>query len=145
MKNTTTKPHIWNGLIGIIKSSKSFGPKKKLRFAYFKREHVLDEYCRFGNFRENLFSQITLKDNNWAVTWDFQQCGVCDQQRLIPACAYAQSDQSLCLSLKYSMCYATDWTSFGAYKLKGRLHFLFWVYTCQMPHCWKSHAAAQWI
>ena len=26
---------------------------------------------------------------------DFQQCGLCDQQRLRPACAYAQSDQSL--------------------------------------------------
>ena len=26
---------------------------------------------------------------------------MCDQQRLRPACAYAQSDQSLCLSLEY--------------------------------------------
>ena len=33
----------------------------------------------------------------------FQQCGMCDQQRLRPACAYAQSDQSLCLFLEYSM------------------------------------------
>ena len=32
----------------------------------------------------------------WAATWDFQQCGMCDQQSLRPACAYAQSDQSLC-------------------------------------------------
>ena len=32
----------------------------------------------------------------WAISWDFQQCGMCDQQRLRPACAYAQSDQSLC-------------------------------------------------
>ena len=39
----------------------------------------------------------------WAATWDFQQCGMCDQQRLRPACAYAQSDQSLCKSLEYSM------------------------------------------
>ena len=31
-------------------------------------------------------------------------CGtICDQQRLRPACAYAQSDQSRCLSLEYSM------------------------------------------
>ena len=30
------------------------------------------------------------------VAWDFQQCGMCDQQRLRSACAYAQSDQSLC-------------------------------------------------
>ena len=27
----------------------------------------------------------------------------CDQQRLRPACTYAQSDQSLCLSLEYYM------------------------------------------
>ena len=32
----------------------------------------------------------------WAATWDFKQCGMCDQQRLRPACAYAQADQSLC-------------------------------------------------
>ena len=28
---------------------------------------------------------------------------MCDQQSLRSACAYAQSDQSLCLSLEYSM------------------------------------------
>ena len=27
---------------------------------------------------------------------DFQQCGMCDQQSLRSACAYAQSDHSLC-------------------------------------------------
>ena len=32
----------------------------------------------------------------WASAWDFQQCGMCDQQSLRSACAYAQSDQSLC-------------------------------------------------
>ena len=31
----------------------------------------------------------------WAMAWDFQQCGMCDQLRLRPACAYAQTDQSL--------------------------------------------------
>ena len=30
-----------------------------------------------------------------AVAWDFQQCGMCDQQSLRSACAYEQSDQSL--------------------------------------------------
>ena len=39
----------------------------------------------------------------WAATWDFQQCGMCDQQNLRSACAYAQSDQSLCWSQTYSM------------------------------------------
>ena len=32
----------------------------------------------------------------WASAWDFQQCGMCDQHNLRSACAYAQSDQSLC-------------------------------------------------
>ena len=32
----------------------------------------------------------------WASAWDFQQCVMCDLQSLLSACAYAQSDQSLC-------------------------------------------------
>ena len=28
---------------------------------------------------------------------------MCDQQKLLPACAYAQTDQSLCWLLEYSM------------------------------------------
>ena len=31
-----------------------------------------------------------------ASVWDYQQCGTCDQQSLRSACAYVQSDQSLC-------------------------------------------------
>ena len=38
-----------------------------------------------------------------AVAWDFRQCGKCDQKSLKSACAYAQSDQSFCLSLEHSM------------------------------------------
>ena len=34
---------------------------------------------------------------------NFQQCGIFDLQMLIPACAYAQTDQSLFESLEYSM------------------------------------------
>ena len=67
-----------------------------------------------------------------AATWDFQQCGMCDQQSLRSACAYAQSDQSLCLSLGYSVSVkATDWTPFGVCTLKRMLHRPIWVYTCQ--------------
>ena len=35
-------------------------------------------------------------NDKWASAWDFQQYGMCDQQSLRSACAYAQSDQSLC-------------------------------------------------
>ena len=79
----------------------------------------------------------------WASAWDFQQCGLCDQQRLRPACAYAQSDQSLCLSLDYSM----------SVKLLTEHHLELLSLTggcrgsskpthVKMPHCWKSHALA---
>ena len=51
---------------------------------------------------------------------------MCDQQSLRSACAYVQSDQSLCLSLKYSMTKATDQTAFGISKLTRGL-----LYSCQ--------------
>ena len=68
---------------------------------------------------------------------------MCDQQRLRPACAYAQSDQSHCLSLEYSI----------TLRLLTEHH---WEFLCllggctgwsestpvKMPHCWKSHVAA---
>ena len=69
---------------------------------------------------------------------------MCDHQRLRPSCAYAQSDQSLCLSLEYSMTVKL---------LTGRhLEFLSLKGGCtgsheatlfKMPHCWTSHVAAQ--
>ena len=79
----------------------------------------------------------------WASAWDFQQCGMCDHQRLRPACAYPQSDQSLCKSLEYSV----------SVKLltKHHLEFLSLTGGCtgssestlvKMPHCWKSHIMA---
>ena len=79
----------------------------------------------------------------WAMIGDFQQCGMCDQQGLRSACAYVQSDQSLCLSLEYSM----------SVKLLTEHHLEFLSlrggYTgpsestlVKIPHCWKSHVAA---
>ena len=82
----------------------------------------------------------------WANAWDFQQFGtcMCDQQRLRRACAYAQSDQSLCLSLEYSL----------IVKLltEHYLEFLRLIGGCRgssestfvkISNCWKSYAAAQ--
>ena len=71
---------------------------------------------------------------------------MCDQQSLRSACAYAQSDQSLCLSLEYSM----------IVKLltEHHLEFLSLKWGCRgssdctlvkMCNCWKSHGAAQII
>ena len=68
---------------------------------------------------------------------------MCDQQSLRSACAHAQSDQSLCLSLKYPL----------SVKLltEHHLRFLSLIGGCtgssestlvKMPHCWKSHVMA---
>ena len=68
---------------------------------------------------------------------------MCDQQRLRPACAYAQTDQSLCWSLEYSM----------SVKLltEHHLEFLSLTGACtgssesplvKMPHRWKSRVTA---
>ena len=59
-------------------------------FVYNKTKYLdrLTKPSVFDMFREE--KQI------WAATWDFQQCGMCDQQSLRSAWAYAQSNQSLC-------------------------------------------------
>ena len=68
---------------------------------------------------------------------------MCDQQSLRSACAYAQSDQSLCLSLEYSMSVnllTENHLEFISLKegYKGSSESTH----VQMPHCWKSHVAA---
>ena len=69
---------------------------------------------------------------------------MCNQQRLRPACAYAQSGQSLCLSLEY---FLTD-----QLLAEQHLEFLSFPGGCaclsesvhvKMPHCWKSQVVAQ--
>ena len=102
------------------------------------------EMCavQLNNDKHSDHARVHVKEHNWAATWDFQQCDMCDQQSLRSACAYAQSDQSLCLSLEYCMSVKLLNEPFGVSKLKRRLHMLVWVYTCQMSHCWKSHVKA---
>ena len=68
---------------------------------------------------------------------------MCDQQSLRLACAYAQSDQSLCKSHEYSKSVKLLTEHYlDVLSLKG-------VYTgssestlVKMPHCWKSHFTA---
>ena len=77
-----------------------------------------------------------------------QQCGMCDQQRLRPACSCAQSDQSLCKSLEYSMnvqLLAEQHLEFLS--LKGGCTGWPESTLVKMPHYWKSqcHVMAQII
>ena len=64
---------------------------------------------------------------------------MCNQQRLGPDCAYAQSDQSLYLSLDYSMSVQllTE-HHLGFLRLKGGCTGLSESTLVKMPHCWKS-------
>ena len=72
------------------------------------------------------------------MTCDFQQCGMYDHQSLRSACAYAQTDQSLCWLLLYSM----------NFKLLTEHHLKFLSLTggcpgssestlVKMTHCWE--------
>ena len=71
---------------------------------------------------------------------------MCDQQSLRSACAYMQSDQSLCLSLEYPM----------RVKLLTEHHLRFlslkggctgWSESTpvKMPHCWKLRVTAHFV
>ena len=69
---------------------------------------------------------------------------MCDQQSLRSACAYTQSDQSLCLALEYSRTvkllseHYLEFLSFkGGYTGSPESTLV------KMPHCWKSHVTAQ--
>ena len=71
---------------------------------------------------------------------------MCDQQNLSSACAYAQSDQILCLSLEYSMTVKLLTEHHLEFlSLKGGCKASSESTLVKMPHCWKSHAAAQMI
>ena len=72
---------------------------------------------------------------------------MCDQQSLSSACAYAQTDQSLCLSLEYFITlgllteHHLEFLSLkgGGTGSSESIHVKIHV---KMPHCWKSHAMA---
>ena len=71
---------------------------------------------------------------------------MCDQQSLRSACAYAQSDQSLCLSLEYSMIVKLLTEHILEFlSLKGGFTGSFESTHGKMPHCWKSYATAHLI
>ena len=69
---------------------------------------------------------------------------MCDQQSLRSACTYMQSDQSLCLSLEYSMTVnlLTE-DNLESQSLKGGCIGSSESTLVKMPHCWKSHATSQ--
>ena len=67
-----------------------------------------------------------------------------NQQRLRRACAYAQADQSLCLSLEYSMSVMVLTEHHSEFlSLKGGYTGSSESTHVKMPHCWKLHAMAQ--
>ena len=82
----------------------------------------------------------------WAARWDFQQNGMCDQQSLRSACAYAKSNQSLCLSLEYSMSVKLLTEHLlESLSLKGGCTGSSECTLVNMSNRWKSHTAAQII
>ena len=69
---------------------------------------------------------------------------MCDQQSLRSACAYAQSDQNLCLSLAYSMIVKLlAEHHLELLSLKGGCIGSSEFTLVKMSHCWKSHDTDQ--
>ena len=68
---------------------------------------------------------------------------MCDQQSLRSACAYAQSDQSLCYSLEYSMIVKllTE-HNLEFLSLKGGCRGSSESTLVKMSNCWKFHVSA---
>ena len=68
---------------------------------------------------------------------------MCDQQMLRSACAYAQSDQSLCSSLEYSMnAKLLTEHHLEFLRLEGGCTGSYEATLVKIPHCWKSRARA---
>ena len=87
----------------------------------------------------------------WAVTHDFQQCHMCDQQRLRPACAYQPAHMR---SLIWAIASRLNIPWILSYWLNIIWEFLSLTGGCtdssestlvKIPHCWKSHVAAQYL
>ena len=71
---------------------------------------------------------------------------MCDQQSLRSACPYGQSDQSLFKSLEYSMTVKLlTGHNFEFLRLKRGCTGSSESTLVKMPHCWKSHATAQYL
>ena len=69
--------------------------------------------------------------------------GLCDHKCLRQACAYPQSDQSLCLSLEYSMIVKLLTERHLEFQsLKGGCTGSSESTLVKMSNCWKSHATA---
>ena len=99
--------------------------------ALIPMEWRCDNYvdCTDGDDEDNCsYGKLYMKD--------FQQCGMCDQQRLRPACAYAQTNQSLYWPLEYPMTatLSTALIPFGVFKLKKET-----AQACPSLHLSKCH------
>ena len=67
---------------------------------------------------------------------------MCDQQRIRPACAYAQSDQSLCVSLEFFMTVKQLTEHHLESSIKGDCTDSSESTLVKMPQCWKSHVGS---
>ena len=87
---------------------------------------------------------VVLSERKMSRDMRFQTMSyMCNQQRLRPACAYTQSDQSLCWSLEYSKSVKVLTEQHLEFlSLKGDCTGSSESTLVKMPHCWKSHVVA---
>ena len=130
---------LWHEIYNNVVSATSKGSVTKYNSVNYSFLESISSKLTFGQYLclFDAFQQMNVCI--WAVTWNLQQCGKCDQQRLRLACAYAQTDQSICLSLKYSMSvnllteHHLELRSLKGGCIDSSVSTLF-----KKPHCWKS-------
>ena len=127
-----------SAVIGVYEHATAFWSDSGFENLGFLLRYV-DQQCDLAQ-TTSVWSSAHFK-SIWAATWDFQQCGMCNQQGLRSACVYTQSDQSLCKSLEYSISVKllTE-HNLEFLSLKGGCRGCSESTHVKMPHCWKSHA-----
>ena len=126
-----------------MRAAKAFWSLHVSAQAFFARQSDTEYQCLWmiGDFSSLYMGTAHVK---WAAPRDFQQCSMCDQQNLRSASAYAQSDQSLCWSLEYSMSVMLLTEHHLEFlSLKGGCTGSSESTIVKIPHCWKSHVVAQ--
>ena len=78
--------------------------------------------------------------NIWAATWDFQQCGMCNQQSLIYACTLRSLIRAF-VSPLHILWVVSYWDHLDFLSIKAGYTGSSESTLVKLPHCWKSNVA----
>ena len=148
------KQNVWPDLHPNCLTLQCYSREILLKYIFWRSEHqqTTTKHAKVSSIHNSFQTMMSIKlkptfskqkDKRAAILWDFHQCGMCHQQRLRPACAYAQSDHSVCWSFEYSMIVKLLIELYLEFlSLKGGCTGWSESIHVKMPHCSKSHVTA---